>query len=126
MECAEPCVTEFKSRMSLHKQKQEQLSREHQQTPFSPWNGLLVIRFSDDTTIQTNWTKLASPLEKMRRDGTTVVGMIELEQTDERQRKVVIGGSLIPFINRKEVLGPPYFIGDVTRMMNEQNGRVYM
>lgn len=112
-------INEFKSLLSSNEQAQEQLNHEHKLRPFSPWSGLLVIRFSDKTTIQTNWTKLASVLEKVRRDGTNVVAMIELSPTDDKQKDQLIGGGLIPCLDRKEES-----IGYImTRMMNAQNGR---
>lgn len=114
-------VNEFNASISSDKQAQEQLNHEHRLHPFSPWRGLLVIRFSDNTTIQTNWTKLASALEKMRRDGTIVLAILELTPTDDRQKDQLIGGGLIPRLDSKE----NYIAYTMTRMMNEQNGRVY-
>ena len=116
-------VTEFNSRYVHSEQAQKQLHREHQRLRFNPWNGLLVIRFSDETTMQTNWTKLASALEKMRRDGTTVSATLQLTPTDEKQgdHTNTIGGGLLPSKNRIEM----YVSFTQTRMMNEQNGRVY-
>lgn len=114
-------VNEFNASISSDKQAQEQLNHEHQLHPFSPWRGLLVIRFSDNTTIQTNWTKLASALEKMRRDGTIVLAILELTSTDDKQKDQLIGGGLIPRLDSEE----NYIAYTMTRMMNEQNGRVY-
>jgi hypothetical protein len=116
-------MNEFNALISFDKQRQEQLNHEHWLHPFSPWGGLLVILFSDNTTIQTNWTKLASALEKMRRDCTRVVAILELTPTDDRQKdNQLIGGGLIPCLlnSRKE----KYIVYPMTRMMNEQNGRV--
>lgn len=114
-------MNEFNALISSDKQTQEELDQEHRLRPFSPWGGLLVIRFSDNTTIQTNWTKLASALEKMRSDGTSVVAILELTPTDDRQKDQLIGGGLIPRLNREE----KYIGYTMTRMMNEQNGRAY-
>jgi hypothetical protein len=115
-----PYVSEFNARTTPNEQAQQQLEREHQKSPFAQWNGLLVIRFSDGTTMQTNWTKLASALEKMRRDGTTVAAMMQLTASDDRQESQTIGGGLIPFTDRVEF----YVRCEQTRMMSEQNGRV--
>jgi hypothetical protein len=114
-------VADFKSHISHNKQIQRQLNQQHRRSPFTQWYGLLVIRFSDGTTMQTNWTKLASPLEKMRRDGTTVAALLQLTPTDDRQKDLVIGGGLIPRVGRQEV----YIVVEMTRMMSEQNGRAH-
>jgi hypothetical protein len=117
-------VSEFNSRIVHCERAHRKLTQEHQKSPFSPWCGLLVIRFSDETTMQTNWTKLASALEKMRRDGTTVAATIELAVSDDKQRKDrIIGGGLIPRTDREEVY-IKYACAE-TRMMSEQSGRVY-
>lgn len=113
-------ANEFNAFISSDKQAQEQLNHEHLLHPFSPWGGLLVIRFSDNTTIQTNRTKLASAMEKMRHDNTRVTAFIELVPTDDRQKDQIIGGGLIPRLDREEE-----YIGCATRMMNEQNGRAH-
>lgn len=114
-------LSEFNSRILYSEKAHEELKRQHQQRPFSPWNGLLVIRFSDDKTIQTNWNKLASALEKMRFDDTTISAILELTPTDDRQLDgLVIGGGLIPSSDKEEI----HLRFTPTRMMNEQNGRI--
>ncbi len=116
-----PYVGEFNSRLLYNDIADEKLKWEHQLHPFSPWCGLLVIRFSDDKMIQTNWTKLASAVEKMRHDNTTISAILELSPTDDRQYdSMIIGGGLIPHSDKEEI----DTMYTLTRMMNEQNGRV--
>lgn len=112
-------VNEFNALVSSDKEAQEKLNDEHRLYPFSPWYGLLVIRFSDNTTMQTNWTKLASAVEKMRRDTTYVVALLELASTNERQNQQMIGGGLIPSRTERKI-----FAYSQTRMLNEQSGRM--
>lgn len=116
-----PYLTKFNKHVFCNEHMQNQLNQEHQLCPFSPRRGLLVIRFSDMSTMQTNWTKLASALEKMRRDDTRVVALLELKPTDEKQKDLIIGGGLIPYQKTQEKCLAYYL---TTRMMNEQNGRV--
>ncbi len=115
-------IHDFNSRFSNDDIANEKLKQEHQHRPFSPWNGLLVIRFSDDKIMQTNWTKLAAALEKMRHDNTTISAILELTPTDDRQTDglMIIGGGLIPRLDREEL----YSTFTLTRMMSQQNGRV--
>ncbi len=115
-----PYVNEFNARMVPSELARRQLESEHHKSPFNAWGGLLVIRFSDGTTMQTNWTKLASALEKMRRDGTTVAATLQLTPSDDAQQHQTIGGGLIPRTDRVEF----YVRCEQTRMMSEQNGRV--
>jgi|WetSurMetagenome_2_1015567.scaffolds.fasta_scaffold19982_8 hypothetical protein len=117
-------VNEFNSRILHCEKAHKELIREHQKSPFNAYNGFLVIRFSDATIIQTDWTKLASALEKMRRDDTTVSATLELTVSNEEQRKDrIIGGGLIPYAHRKEV--HIKYVYTETRMMSEQSGRVH-
>lgn len=118
-----PYTKEFNSRLLIDEQAQKQLNQQHQQSPFNPWDGLLVIRFSDNTTIQTNWVKLASPIEKMRRDGTTISAILQITSSDDNQKNknLIIGSGLIPCMGRKK----SYVSQSQTRMMSRQSGRVY-
>lgn len=116
----------FNKHVALNGWVQKQLEQEHKCHPFTPWWGSLVIRFSDETTMQTSWVKLASALEKMHRDNVRVSAMIQLVATDEGQRRnIVIGSGLVPRAKsgtQKEEDSVVHY-GVQTRMMSEQNGR---
>lgn len=121
-----PYMKEFNSRLLIDEQAQKQLNEQHQQSPFNPWNGLLVIRFSDNTAIQTNWTKLASPIEKMRRDGTTISATLQITPSNDNQKNknLIIGSGLIPYawsVRDSSYIRP----SKTVRMMSSQSGRVY-